>query len=160
MKIFWTRYGYALAVIVVGAVILGFDVWVTGRKGATTLEIALCQFILFAIGLGVSFWFGSKSAAEGAKDVVRPHGRSAIRRLASLARFTQRIRRIQEGQGSRLESTAADNNQMVGIETTRANIEIIDSLLEEQVLLVAEAIEDWRDVLPAELQRLTEEEAG
>ncbi len=54
------------------AALLAFTLNVTGKDDATNTETALWTFILFAVGIGVSFYFGKKSTAEAARDIVRP----------------------------------------------------------------------------------------
>ncbi|HET9677535.1 MAG TPA: hypothetical protein VFP21_08545, partial [Solirubrobacterales bacterium] len=58
-------------------VLLALTIFVTSRKSTTNAESALWTFILFAIGLAATYYFGRKSVSEAAADVVRPQARSA-----------------------------------------------------------------------------------
>ena len=54
-------------------------------ESLTALEVALFQVLSLGVGLLGSFFVGRFSAAEAARDVIRPHARSALRTILTCA---------------------------------------------------------------------------
>lgn len=54
------------------------------QRTLSGLESALWQIFVFSGGLAGSFIFGRQSAREAAREMIKPHARSAFRRLLSL----------------------------------------------------------------------------
>lgn len=76
----WT--GFALITLSIAVLIIfGF---VAKFRPLSGLETVLLQVFSLAIGLLGSFIFGRESVREAAPDVIKPHARSAFRRLLSL----------------------------------------------------------------------------
>ena len=71
--------------------IMGFSVYTSSQRDLTGLENTLLQ--AFALGLGLigSFIFGKQSAKEAARELIKPHARSAFRRLISLYESLSRV---------------------------------------------------------------------
>ena len=80
------KHGWLLWVIpfVVTLAVFGFVVYVASERALSQLEVVLFQVLTLGLGLFGSFWFGRSSAREAARDVVRPHARSALRTILSL----------------------------------------------------------------------------
>ena len=57
---------------------------VASLRPLTSLEVVLLQVLTLGAGLSGSFWLGRSSAAEAARDVIRPHARSALRTILAL----------------------------------------------------------------------------
>jgi hypothetical protein len=66
--------------------LLWFTLQVTAKEETTKTETALWTFILWAIGLGVSYLLGKRSVTDAAANIVRPQARSATRRLITLGK--------------------------------------------------------------------------
>jgi len=149
------RYGPMVLWAVLLAVLLAVTIAVTTRKNATHLDTALWEFILFGIGLLVSFYFGRKSVKEAASDVIRPAASAALRRLVSLGKGIRTIGVIAGEQ-------AKDANETGNVPADRvvAGIETLSILLEAQVAVVIDAIEDWRQFTPDLVNQLQEEGKG
>ena len=136
---------------VAGAIVLAVVmVNVSAERDLSTLELALWQVVSLLLGLGGSYWFGRNAARDSARDVIRPHARSAVRSLLglrdSLRALSHRIEDYQdEGADYRLE--------------------VIQAIVEEQMPVSDSAIEDWRDITPEDVAEIirwweNEEERG
>ena len=55
------------------------------------MESVLLQFFSLAMGLLGSYIFGRESVRSAARDVIKPHARSAFRRLLSLYASLSRL---------------------------------------------------------------------
>lgn len=137
--------------IVAGAIALAVVmVNVSAERELSTLELILWQVVSLPLGLSGSYWFGRNAARDSARDVIRPHARSAVRSLLglrdSLRALIHRIEDYQdEGEDYRLE--------------------VIQAIVEEQMPVSDSAIEDWRDITPEDVAEIirwweNEEERG
>lgn len=132
-----------LVSIATGIVAVAGLVYIAATRDLSGLENVLLQIISLAIGIGVSFYVGRQSAQTAAKELIKPHARSAFRRLVSLYRSLQRAATtIEAAQG--LEN--ADEH-----EVTLAKLEVIVSA---QLATADDALEDWRDIVPEDVKEI------
>ena len=148
------RIGALLALIA----LLVLTIYVTSRKDANNTETGLWTFILFAIGLGVSFYFGKKSVTEAAADLVRPQARSAARRLVTLGRGIGAFRQVLDQHRRAARTTAESNNGAIPIEDFDLVCETLDIQVQLQTKMVIDALEDWRQFDPDFANELMEDE--
>ena len=99
------------------------------------------QVVSLALGVYGSYKFGQNAARAAAQDVIRPHARSAVRRLLawrdSLLSLSVRIEDFRlDGEDPRLD--------------------IIQVIIEEQLPAGDFAIEDWRDIVPEEVDEIVD----
>ena len=137
--------------IVAGAIVLAVVmVNVSAERKLSTLELALWQVVSLLLGLSGSYWFGRNAAKDSARDVIRPHARSAVRSLLglrdSLRALSHRIEDYQD-------------------EDADYRLEVIQAIVEEQMPVSDSAIEDWRDITPEDVAEIirwweNEEERG
>jgi hypothetical protein len=126
--------------------VLALDVAVSTRKHATTLEIGLYNFIALAVGIGVSYWVGQRSAEKAAADVAKPHGLKAVRRLRNTAAALQDLSTAIDDYGGRVHDLAMRKK----LEPEYIEL-AFDSLTRQSVgplRTVVDALDDWRDVVP------------
>ena len=128
--------------------LLALTIFVTSRKDTTNMESGLWTFILFAIGLGATYYFGRKSVKEAAADVVRPHAKSAGRRIITLGKGIGLFRAAMHEQHLAAKSTAAKNDGQVPIASIDLAYATLELQLEQQELIVIDALEDWREFDP------------
>ena len=105
----------------------------------STVEIALFQILILGLGLFGSYAFGRKSAWEGAREAIKPHARAAFRRV--LAQYNSLYRlshRIEEFKG----------------ESPDHRLDLIQALVHEQIATGKDAMEDWRDIVPEEVEEV------
>lgn len=113
------------------------------QRTLSGLESVLWQIFVFAGGLAGSFMFGRQSAREAAKEMIKPHARSAFRRLVSLYESFSRA-------SSEIQSL--DNSESP--EDYRVAFAKLDAIVTEQLTTADDALEDWRDVVPEDVEEL------
>lgn len=105
----------------------------------TPFETALLQFVILLTGLWGTYIMGKQSALSAARELIRPHARSAFRRTLSLQKsihnLSLRIERFQnEGDDRRLSE--------------------IRAVVDEQIVAGNDATEDWRDIIPDDVDEM------
>ena len=120
---------------------LVFFVYIASTRTTTSLENALLQIISLALGIGASYYFGRRSVGEAAKEVIKPHARSALRRLASLYRGLSRAAEV-------VDSAQQPEPQ----EDYQVTLARLQEIVAGQLLTADNALEDWRDILPEVLE--------
>lgn len=127
-------------------VIAAFFIYLSADRNLTTLESSLFQIFTLSVGLIGSYLLGKESAAKNARELMKPHARSAFRRLVALYRGLSRI--DGEIQVSRLSmSTEQYINSCLGK---------LEGMVTEQIATAADALEDWNDIVPEDVQELKE----
>lgn len=149
--------------LIVGAalivVLLALTILVTGNRHSTKLENGLLQFVAFAISTAIAIAIGYISAREQAKEIVRPHGRKAVRRIVTLGSGIQSFRSILESERERMEHQASQSGQIQAFEVQKT-FEVLSSQVGGQLRVVEDAIEDWRDVVPEEVAAIETQGEG
>ncbi len=136
--------GIVPAVIVLGALgLVSFFVYLTLTRTLTKLEIVLLQFIFLAIGFGVSFWVRQKSVEKAVKEAIKPHARSAFRRLTSLYDSLLRASTVLRTLNA---SPSPDDYRII--------FSKLDAIVTEQLNTTDDALEDWRDIVPEDVDEL------
>lgn len=103
----------------------------------------LLQFIFLLIGCSVSYWVGKVSVKKAAEEIVKPHAKSAFRRLLSLYENLSRAATvIQSGQ----VTDTLENHQV-----TLARLE---EIVAGQLIIADDALEDWHDIVPEDIEKL------
>ena len=131
-----------LIILIVLVVLLGL-VYIVADTPLTDLENVLLQIIFLAIGCSVSFFVGKKSVEKAAKEIIKPHARSAFRRLVSLYESLSR---------ASTEIQSLDNSE--SLEDYRVAFAKLDAIVTEQLTTADDALEDWRDVVPEDVEEL------
>lgn len=116
------------------------------------LELTLYQSIALLLGLLGSFWVGRSSVRAAAEDVIRPHARSAFRRLLSLYRALARLQASVDTRRAFLWRLA--ENHSVSLDHVEAALDLLATQVGEQIGTANDAMEDWRDLVPDEVQEV------
>lgn len=134
----------AALVLVLGAIgaAVVFAV-VASQRPLSSLEAFLLQAFWVVAGLVGSFVFGRQSAREAAKEMVKPHARSAFRRLLSLYQSLGRLAHAIE----RGKPATQDN-------PTESSLDVLEAIVVEQLATANDALEDWRDLIPEDIAEL------
>lgn len=132
--------------LIASVVIAVFFIYLSADRSLTTLESSLFQIFTLSVGLIGSYLLGKESAAKNARELMKPHARSAFRRLVALYQGLSRI--DGEIQVSRL-SMSSDQyvNSCLGK---------LEGMVTEQIATAADALEDWNDIVPEDVQELKE----
>ena len=123
--------------------LLSFFVYLAVTGDLSSLESILLQIIFLAIGCSVSFFVGRRSVSDAAKEVIKPHARKAFRRLVSLYRSLSRAANVIE--------SAQDSESP---EDHRVALAKLDIIVTEQLTTADDALEDWRDIVPEDVEEL------
>ncbi|MHB8834379.1 MAG: hypothetical protein ACYC9Y_01510 [Candidatus Methylomirabilia bacterium] len=122
---------------------IGFSVTASGRN-LTSLENVLLQFFTLAVGFIGSFILGKETARDAARQMIKPHARSAFRRLLSLYRSLSRLSVVIQ------ESRASDPDG----KNPTAVLDRIEGIVVEQISTADDALEDWQDIVPEDVSEL------
>lgn len=136
------KAGIILVMVSVGIAIV-FLVLATYRD-LTAIENVLLQIFSLSIGLVGSYVLGRESTREAAKDLVKPHARSAFRRLLSLYRSLSRL--------AVAIQTARTTNSSEPVSV--AVLDKLEGIVVEQIATADDALEDWRDIVPEDVEEL------
>ena len=107
------------------------------ERPLTGMEAIVFQIISFFAAFWGSYVFGRESSINSAKELIKPHARSAFRRLIYLYLSIRRVMIIIE----------SDNDESL-------KVEIIKAISIEQIATANDAMEDWQDIVPEEVDEL------
>ena len=133
----------ALLVLISIVVSIVFAITAT-RRNLNGLESSIWQIFTFAAGLSGSFIFGRQSAREAAREIIKPHARSAFRRVLSLYRSLARA-------SATIKLSQAPESE----EALQVTLAKLDTIVTEQLAAADDALEDWRDIVPDDVKELT-----
>lgn len=113
--------------------------YVSSGRALSQLEVVMFEVLTLGLGAFGSFWFGRSSAREAAREMVRPHARSALRTILSLRDSLVRL----SGRIEELKMEGADHR-----------LDIVQSIVHEQIPIGRSAVEDWRDFVPEDVEEV------
>ncbi len=133
----FTKNKAAISLVTVSVLVGALFINTVTQRVLTGLEGLLFQLFIFASGLIGSFLFGKQSAEKAAKEIIKPHARSAFRRLISLYRGL-----------SRIATVIVDNS------STENTIAKIEEIVISQISTADDALKDWEDVVPEDVEEI------
>ena len=135
---------YIIPVLIgLGILALIILVAIAATRDLSGLESVLLQIILLAIGSSISFFAGHRSAREAAEAIIKPHARSAFRRLLSLYRSLSRAANAIESS----QSSESDGDYQVVLAR-------LEEIVAYQLMTADDALEDWNDIVPEDVKEL------
>ena len=132
-----------IVLIILGILGIAGLVFIAATRSMTTLENVFLQGLSLVIGIGVSLFVSRQSAEKTAREIIKPHARSAFRRLVSLYESLSR---------ASTEIQSLDNSESP--EDYRVTIGKLDAIVTEQLSTADDALEDWRDIVPEDVEEL------
>ena len=123
--------------------VAGLFAHIATERTLTNLESVILQAIALGAGLVGSFVFGRQSAREAAREIIKPHARSAFRRLLSLYQSLSRVAATIEA------SQKSDSPEDNGVTLAK-----LEAIVIEQLATADDALEDWRDIVPEDVEEL------
>ena len=120
--------------------------YVASTRDLTTLENVFFQVFSLGIGIFGSIVLGKDSAKDAATDVIKPHARSAVRRLISLYKSLSRL------------AYAIDTARLSAKDhpASLAVLDKLEAIVVEQIATADDALEDWNDIVPDEIRKIRE----
>ena len=135
---------YIVPVLIgLGILALIILVVIAATRDLSSLESVLLQIILLAIGSSISFFIGHRSAREAASEIIKPHARSAFRRLISLYNGLSRAATVIESS----QSSKSDEDYQVALAR-------LEEIVTEQLTTADDALDDWNDIVPEDVAEL------
>lgn len=132
-----------MILVIVALIVTCFSVYIASQRELTGLENTLLQSFALLFGLVGSFLFGQQSMRDAAREIIKPHARSAFRRLISLYESLSRVA---------LEIENSKNNNESNSE--KIALAKLEAIVIEQLATADDALEDWRDIVPNEVTEL------
>ena len=129
--------------VLVAILVAGVSVYIATQRTLTSLEGVLLQSFTLIAGLFGSFLVGRQSAKDAAREIIKPHARSAFRRLMSLYQSLSRVATEIE------ESLSGEGNKNSEVDLARLKAIVI-----EQLATADNALEDWNDIVPKDVAEL------
>jgi len=133
---------FPIIAIITSIVMSILFILISTSRQLTALENILWQILILLIGLWGTFVLGQKSARENAQELIKPHARSAFRRLLSLYQSLGRVATEIEN----FQSNKVDNHEIV--------LAKLQAIVVEQITTADDALADWEDIIPKEIQEL------
>lgn len=134
---------FPVLLLVMSFAVSAFAVYIATQRTLTNLEGALLQGFALVAGLVSSFIFGRQSATDAAREIIKPHARSAFRRLMSLYESLSRV-------GAEIENSKTKT----GIVNSEIVLAKLDAIVIEQLATADHALEDWSDIVPEDVAEL------
>lgn len=141
MKIFEKLFPTIL--VIMALIVTCYSVYISGKRDLTGLENTLLQSFGLLFGVAGSFLFGRQSMKDAAKEIIKPHARSAFRRLISLYESLSRVAFEIENSKSNKDS----NSEAIALAK-------LEAIVIEQLATADDALEDWGDIVPNEVAEL------
>ncbi len=118
--------------------------FIASHRVLSSLENILFQIFSLGVGLVGSYILGKQSALKAARDLLKPHARSAFRRLVSLYRgLTRDIIAIRAARPVNVSEPIA-----------ASILDKLEGMFIEQIGTADDAMEDWRDIVPEDVEEL------
>ncbi len=137
--------------LVATAVVLAIATVIVGVVG-DLLAAAILQAVTLVFSVYGSYMLGQVSARQAAQELVRPHARSAFRRMQNLYAALGRLHEAVGQQLMRLSSLEGMDDK--NFEHVRASLMLLEAVVIEQIATGEDAIEDWRDLVPDEVAEI------
>ena len=145
MKIFFAKYWVSILFGFITIVFIVLSIYISSQRPLSSLENTLLQFFSLLFGTIASFLVGKQSADKMAREIIKPHARSAFRRLMALY-----------GSLSRAAAEIEKSNSPENPQSEAITLAKLEAIVIEQLATADHALEDWRDIIPEEVQQLTE----
>ena len=134
----------SIAFMLLASSVICLFVFISSQRVLSSLENILLQFIIFIFSFTGSYFIGRQSAKNAAQEIIKPHARSAFRRLLSLFRSLSRV------------ATVIEESNNKHTETDYAIILAkLQAIIIEQLATADDALEDWKDIVPEDVAELT-----
>lgn len=142
--------GWLAALVLAAAALFAAAGWVAAQRELTSLESLLLQLLVMAVGLAATAFAGYRSLRAAVEESTRRPARSAFRRVTALYAGYTRIGRSLGGQRQRL-AEAVDEDGRIPVERVMHSLDLLEAQLGEQSETLQDALDDWRDLAPAEV---------
>jgi hypothetical protein len=154
-----SAHGWLIATVGVFVITLVATVALTARPKATNLENGLFEFVLFLAGVAFSFYSGRRSIQAAASEVLRPHGKKSVRRLLHLAAGLQKLYVVIDRERTAASEVAENHQGSLTLVAVNHHFDVIQGHIEGELRTVGDALDDWRDVVPEDVESVEQKGA-
>lgn len=135
------------------------DVWakvvIAGRPTPPTqLEAAFIEIVSLTIATGLAFVFGYAYSAGAASAKLRAQGRSSFRRLQNLFAAIRALGVSLSSERESLNDIASISGGTITEREMSRALDMLELHFEYQVRTATDVVEDWRDIVPKEVEEL------
>ena len=123
----------------ISALLIVWFVDIAEKRDLTQLEIIFFQILILSTSLIGSYQIGRQTSKDIAREMIRPHARSALRRVMSLYRTL-----------SRVAGVIADPDP----KNDALKLTMIEGIVVEQINTADDALADWQEVIPESTEEL------
>lgn len=142
-------------VMAAGLLLAVVTVVVALQDPPNSLAAALIQAVAIVLTIYASIAIGRSRGELARQREVDTHATSAWRRMRNLYGALGRQRDAINVQADRLAALIDDNR--VDFEQVRTSLMALEYIVTEQIATADDALEDWRALIPAEVERLEKE---
>ena len=132
----------ALILIIASIALAVIFIMTASERPLTQLEIVFFQVITLCLSISGAFIFGRQSAIQAAREIIKPHARSAFRRLLSLYDSLSRL------------ATTITNARSPEPMKNNPILEKLEAIVTEQIVTADDALQDWTDIVPDDVDEL------
>jgi hypothetical protein len=143
----------AIAAVLGLIILFVLTVVVTGNEKASEFSKGLLQFIFFVAAALLAVDLGRQSLKEGASEVLDAHGRKAVRRIVRLGVAIGGITSAIDTQRQLMRGRSGETGEVAVFEV-EGTLDVLEHEVLAQLGIVEDAIEDWRDVVPSEVEAI------
>ncbi|MEX2203820.1 MAG: hypothetical protein WD965_07005 [Actinomycetota bacterium] len=157
----WQLYWQTLVLGTLAAVTVGLQVLVSRERALTGPEVALFSGVAFGLTIWATFLAARQSTEAAAQASIRPHARSALRRVVTLSGALDRLAALvnRERREFVLDKDEKSFDAILFTTQARQSLDKLAGVVQEQQAAAKDAIEDWSDILPDESRMLKEQYA-
>jgi hypothetical protein len=160
-KSWWQRYWQTFVLGTLAAVTVVLQVLVSRERALTGPEVALFSGVAFGLTIWATFMAARQSTEAAAQASIRPHARSALRRVVTLSGALDRLAALVDRERRQfvLENDDESFDAILFTTQARQSLDKLAGVVQEQQAAAKDAIEDWSDILPDESRMLKEQYA-
>ena len=153
------QYLLGAGLVLVSLALASLTVYVGTLRPPNTLAAAILQAGTILSGTFTAWVFARASVQSAARELIRPHARSAFRRVRNIYQALGRLLRELDRQSLVLFDlrTEGSPNDTIGYEYVDMTMQHLKQLVIAQVSTVDDALADWRDLVPEDVRQIEDE---
>ena len=132
---------FSVVLVVVSIAVAVIFSLISMNRQLTPLESTLLQGLSLMAGFAGSYLFGMISARDTAQEIIKPHARSAFRRVLYLYTSLSRLARAID------RARASESDAPKGF----THLDTLQAIVFEQIATAGDSLEDWRDIVPEDV---------
>jgi len=140
------RWLCSLGLIALAVIVLLIVLYLSTLRSLSTLELLLFQLFILLVSLLGAYLFGINAKRKSEEWALKQYARAAFRRVLTLYRSLVRMAEF-------LAREDTDEESSVDVRVILASLR---ATVLEQIGTLQDALEDWRDVIPSDVEDIEE----